>query len=537
MDFSKFKKVHEDKNSATLKHPRGHEIRIAKNALSKDMAKSLSALPMQKLADGGEVNNKYGDLVSEAFATDPKQAFPAPSPEEQLQNKVDTALSTDPLHTLDRQKVEDQFVDKMGEEKQQAQISSQTSQQKEQQEAIRRDQARTKAGLEPVSNVPTQTEQNQQSLAPPPQTQTQSQLGDMGLGQQASMFQHGLNESKAGIQQQAQAESQLGEQQSQALEQSNQTLQAQQKTYNDHYSELENERQALAHDIQNGHIDPKHYWNAMGTGQKVSTSIGLILGGIGSGLTGGPNPALGFLNSQIDRDVEAQKADLGKKENLLSFNMRQFGNLHDAATMTKVMQTEIASNQLKMAAAKAATPEAQARALTAAGQLDMQAAPLMQQLAMKRTALSHWSASDPAQAVRALEISGVMPKEDVATASKELGQARELEKLRANMNNAFDTLDNKFLAGSTHPADRKSYINTYGGILAKLAEGRFNLEESKQQMDAFMPAALDSDPTRKDKRRNMNNFFNSLKTTPTLERYGINVPQATQIKTYAPQVK
>jgi len=53
------------------------------------------------------------------------------------------------------------------------------------------------------------------------------------------------------------------------------------------------------------------------------------------------------LNRQIDRDIDAQKATLGRKESLLSANMRQFGNLHDATQMTKVMQTDIVSNQLK----------------------------------------------------------------------------------------------------------------------------------------------------------------------------------------------
>src|ERR1019366_4744003 len=51
LQYKNFKKVHEDANSATLQHPEGHTIKIAKGPLSDHIKKQLGALPF---CDGGE---------------------------------------------------------------------------------------------------------------------------------------------------------------------------------------------------------------------------------------------------------------------------------------------------------------------------------------------------------------------------------------------------------------------------------------------------------------------------------------------------
>ena len=110
------------------------------------------------------------------------------------------------------------------------------------------------------------------------------------------------------------------------------------------------------------------------------TAIGLFLGGIGGGLTGQGNPAMDFLNKQIDRDIEAQKADLGNKKTLLEANLRQFGNLRDATDMTRIQQTEIYKSQLAKAAMATGNPLIQARANAQINQWDLQNASLQQQM-------------------------------------------------------------------------------------------------------------------------------------------------------------
>jgi hypothetical protein len=125
---------------------------------------------------------------------------------------------------------------------------------------------------------------------------------------------------------------------------------------------LEQERQRLMRDLADGHIDPNHFMGSMDTSSKVTTAIGLILGGMGGGLTGQGNPVQAFLDKQIDRDIQAQQANLNKKESLLSANLKQFGNLRDATEMTRVMMMDGVKLGLQKAAAQAQDPIAKARA-------------------------------------------------------------------------------------------------------------------------------------------------------------------------------
>lgn len=68
LDLSKFKKAHEDEHKATLSHPDGHHIVIAKKALSPKMRDQIAKLP--KMADGGMMQppadgkKSIGDLIN-----------------------------------------------------------------------------------------------------------------------------------------------------------------------------------------------------------------------------------------------------------------------------------------------------------------------------------------------------------------------------------------------------------------------------------------------------------------------------------------
>ena len=54
-------------------------------------------------------------------------------------------------------------------------------------------------------------------------------------------------------------------------------------------------------------IDPQRYVSNMGIGQSTLTALVMALSGIGSGLTGQPNLAMQAFQSNIDRDIAAQK--------------------------------------------------------------------------------------------------------------------------------------------------------------------------------------------------------------------------------------
>ena len=217
------------------------------------------------------------------------------------------------------------------------------------------------------------------------------QASNDGFDKTEGMINQGYHNQLAGINKAADVAGQRGDLEQQALEQDMQHKQAAAQSYQDAFKELNNERLAHVHDVQNGHIDPEQYWKGTynpatkqmeGGHSKLLAAIGMIIGGFDPAGTG--NGGVQMLQYQMNRNLDAQKMNLQSKQNLLTANLHQFGNLRDAMDMTRVMQTDMVANHLKQAATKTASPAAKAAALNAAGQLQLQVAPLMQQFAMRR---------------------------------------------------------------------------------------------------------------------------------------------------------
>ncbi len=133
-------------------------------------------------------------------------------------------------------------------------------------------------------------------------------------------------------------------------------------------------------DAKNSRIDPNHFWSSRSTGQKVQTAIGMILSGIGSGLTGQPNTALEVLNRAIDRDIESQKANLGQKNNLVSMLYQKLGNVDHAEAMARMYLTADVAAKVGLAGARSGSLQAQASAKLLESQLQGQALGPMAQI-------------------------------------------------------------------------------------------------------------------------------------------------------------
>lgn len=124
--------------------------------------------------------------------------------------------------------------------------------------------------------------------------------------------------------------------------------------YQQQLAKLNADRDQIMKEYKEEKIDPHHFWDSKSTLGKIGTIVGLIGGGIGSGLLHQDPTA--FLQQQIDKDIDAQKANLGKKQSLLDYNLKQFNNLKDATEMTRIMQMDQVKDQLGLAAAKAGDP-------------------------------------------------------------------------------------------------------------------------------------------------------------------------------------
>lgn len=259
------------------------------------------------------------------------------------------------------------------------------SQQMDHNKAVMENMRRQKLGLPPIE-VPAQPD------IAPPSPPSNVPVAE-GLAQQApaspvvanpsadpeSMMQSGFANKMQGIDAQAKAQSDLGHQQAEMLNKNIEGQNLAKAAYKETFDNLDKERLDHMEDIKNGHIDPNNYWKDH---SKVMTGIGMILAGFNP--TNSPNAAVNFLKFQMEQNLNAQKENLGAKQNLLAANLRQFGNLKDATDMTRLMQHDIMANQLQSAAANAASPMAKAAAMQAAGQLKMETAPLFQSFAMRR---------------------------------------------------------------------------------------------------------------------------------------------------------
>ena len=73
----------------------------------------------------------------------------------------------------------------------------------------------------------------------------------------------------------------------------------------DSYQQLLAEQQKFLYEAQNKEIDPEQYMNSRSTGTKIANAIGLLLGGISSGVLGGENPAMAAIKMHINNDIDA----------------------------------------------------------------------------------------------------------------------------------------------------------------------------------------------------------------------------------------
>lgn len=430
LDLKQFKHVKSDDKSTTLQHQDGHMLTLSHSKLSKEAQGQLQQLagatgkPLDRIeakqdkqtmmAEGGDVPEQ-ADPNQVRSESQPPAAMPAininvngapasteqsqplpKSPTNALTDEQWAALPDDkkqgfldPMNAPPGQTAGMGILNKMGEMKQNAQAS--------------RQQEMSKYGVaaplpEPVQPMPQQQDEIPRGVTAPVEAKQAASLPN--LNDIEGMMKQGYEQKLAGITQAGAAQGQMGVDQEKALNNQVIAQNAAKLAFKQQYDMLEKERQAHMADIKNAHIDPEKYWNGdskgNGSHSKIAAGIGMILAGFNP--TTAPNAAVNFLKNQMEMNLDAQKQNLTSNQNLLAANLRQFGNLRDATEMTRLMQTDIVHNELMAAAAKAQTPMAKAAAMQAAGQLQMDSAPMFQNFAMRRAMMqlaSSGTSGDP----------------------------------------------------------------------------------------------------------------------------------------------
>lgn len=504
IDFSKFKKVKEDEKTATLKHPAGHTITIAKNGLHPDVKHDLSKLPM---------HFDKGGITPEKESTDqPDEKSPA-----------SIIINTAPTANMTPVPQDDPAPPAPADIVPPAKTASEMIGTPEEFIQGLKPQQEQPALAGPVpTNVSLGGSGNEFGTAPgsSPQSPMYSAMSNQIQGAQQA-YGAGIQ----GIQNEAKATGQMNAEQGTALG----GLQEQQdKLMTQAQANTQMYQQQMDHvmsDIQNGHIDPSHYMNSMGTGQSVATAIGLALGGLGAGLTGGPNQVQEFLNKQIDRDVQAQIQNQDKNKTILGALEHQFNNKQDAVKMLSAFYTQNTENQIKQIAAKYNSPIMTARAQQLLMPLELQRSQLMADVGLRQAAFSNSKNGqmDPSMAIRYL-----VPKEEQSKAMENLGKINQLNKLQQDMRESSEHLNGQFMNGALSPNDTASAKNAFSGALQKISEGRYNGEAADKIVSSLLPQMTDlGSGTKANKDKRMDEFFDSFRSelSPMLTGAGVPVPK------------
>jgi len=189
--------------------------------------------------------------------------------------------------------------------------------------------------------------------------------------------------SAKGLQGEAAAQAKAAQESAKILDQKNQVLQnmedrrvARQAQWDQEYNEQVKKRDAALADYKTQEIDPGRMFHNMSTGQKITAGIGLLLGSFG-GSKG--NTAVEVIKDAVDRDISAQKMNLDKagkaldaQSGILAEMRGKFQNEQQAEAAARLGIMDQIKLQVEGVAQKYKSPEVQARAQAALGQLGLQ---------------------------------------------------------------------------------------------------------------------------------------------------------------------
>ena len=286
--------------------------------------------------------------------------------------------------------------------------------------------------------------------------------------------------------------------------------------------QIDAERMALHNDLQNGHVEPQHYLNNLSGFGQAMTAIGLALGGYGAGINGGSNQAMDFLNKQIDRDVDAQKAEMGKKENMLSHLNQQFGNLQDATTMAKALQMDMYSSKMLDLASKSKDPMALSKAQQLIMAMHGNYEPEMQQMKMRQAALS--GAQNGSVSPERL-VPMLVPPSHQQKVYEEIGKAQDAASLEKDIMSTYDQAA-KEVGTSIRTSPALNKLRALALPMIHDKEGRVNEFEQKT-LENIEPGKFDSAARRASNRDAWLKFMRQKQATPIANSFGISIPKPT----------
>jgi hypothetical protein len=308
----------------------------------------------------------------------------------------------------------------------------------------------------------------------------------------------------------------------------------------------------ISDQLLNSKEDPDRWWNSRSTGQKVMAGIGMILGGIGGGMTGSnKNAAMDVINKAIDDDINAQKGERDKlskvagiHQNLMDVMRSKFSDERQAEAAARATALERVQMQVQQLAAKYKAPEIQAQAKALGGELESQRNATMMQFeqASKLKQLQAQQLGNMDQITQG--ITTRVPKDLQKDAFKEKG---DLENAQQRANDASKLWEELYkdvspttgMPGPNIKESTKRFEARWDSFIDKFArdtEGRVvptTVELLKGLKPRFDDTRSGDDNTKTAKLNQIRSAIMSTVKTPILTGHKIFTP-ASQIGTFKP---
>jgi hypothetical protein len=366
------------------------------------------------------------------------------------------------------------------------------------QDLAMRNKNRESLGLPPLPGAPGVTDNIQSGIAPASFQPPQQVNPGNGIAAANNMTDY----NKAFTAEQG-ANTAIGKAQSARAQQEAETqadFQTQMQGIHNDYAKQFSDNQAkqdeIMADIQKNPINADHYWSNKSVGGKISTIIGLLLGGAGSGGQQSNNAASNALDQSINRDIQAQKDNMGQKNNLLNYYMKQYGNLQQAQMAAKSDLLTVTQAKLNQAAAQSNDPIAKQTAVQQNAQIAIQKAQLNHQLAMQSAI---YGASDPLTAKIALGLTG----DEQKRALDEKGSFETHQKALSNIKGLYNqsNADESFGNYALHPLEtsRKADVLNAGiddALLSTDTAKRMSPEVQKTMLEPYHIKVTDNKDVR-----------------------------------------
>lgn len=271
-------------------------------------------------------------------------------------------------------------------------------------------------------------------------------------------------------------------------------------------------------DMKSAKINPKTYWSGKNVAEQIGTGIALVLGGLAGGVDKtGKNQAAEFLDNQIKQDIEVQKNNLERKDNLFAMNLKRFGTAMDAELATKRDLMVSAQAMLEINRNKASSPLAKAKADEALAGLKANVAIMNQQLAVSKS-------MDPVMA----KITKI-PEKFQTKAMEEMGTVQQLNQAKGQIQSILKEAHKANRVGqlgSIPGTSSNKIIAEAGAQLRSLLQanwkGPMTDEEANKIVGPYLSGFTDKES---DVDRRGVGLFDMLKrnakSTPTLQLYGL----------------